>query len=246
MQVADEVFAFTATDVNFALLRDGDDLTLVDGGYPGDLARVEAAVRSLGHRPEDVRAILVTHAHVDHLGGARRWHEVHGTPLLTGRDEVAHVRRDYLEQLSPGRLVSNLTHRGMLGWTSRIVRAGALRDAGVSDVQPAADGVPLDVPGRPVPVATPGHTSGHTAYHLPDAGVVVTGDALVTGHALSRDIGPQLLPAFFNHDESAMLTALDVLGGLDGDCILPGHGRPWHGSLREAADRARATATGRR
>ncbi|WP_372346943.1 MBL fold metallo-hydrolase [Streptomyces sp. KL116D] len=41
---------------------------------------------------------------------------------------------------------------------------------------------PLDRPRSPVPVHTPGHTRGHCAYHPPTAGILVTGDALVTAH----------------------------------------------------------------
>lgn len=48
----------------------------------------------------------------------------------------------------------------------------------------------LDAPGRPLAVHTPGHTSGHAALHLPDQGVLVAGDALMTEHALSTSTGP--------------------------------------------------------
>ncbi|YCK38055.1 MBL fold metallo-hydrolase [Actinomadura sp. ATCC 39365] len=61
-------FLLGGTDVNWVLLREGDDLTLIDGGWPGDVAAVEDFIRSIGRRPEDVRAILLTHAHIDHLG----------------------------------------------------------------------------------------------------------------------------------------------------------------------------------
>ncbi len=33
----------------------------------------------------------------------------------------------------------------------------------------------LDIPGRPVPVPTPGHTSGHSAFHLPERGALLVG-----------------------------------------------------------------------
>ncbi|TWP36819.1 MBL fold metallo-hydrolase [Leekyejoonella antrihumi] len=242
MQVADDVFSFAGTDVNFVLWRDRSELTLVDSGYPGDLDAVEAAVHSLHRRLEDVRAILITHAHIDHLGAAIRLHERVGAPLLLGSTEVAHARRDYLEQLTPLRLTANLWRPGMIAWTSRIVRAGAMHDAPAPAAQAFDTDGPLDVPGRPVPVATPGHTSGHTAYQLPSVGVVITGDALVTGHPLSRHVGPQLLPRFFNHDEHRTLSALDALEGLDADCVVPGHGAVHRGPVRDAVDRARAHA----
>ncbi len=77
--------------------------------------------------------------------------------------------------------------------------AGGMSKAGVPEARPFAAG-PLDVPGRPVPVVTPGHTSGHTCYHLPDAGVLITGDALVTGHPIVARTGPQMVAPMFQHD----------------------------------------------
>jgi glyoxylase-like metal-dependent hydrolase (beta-lactamase superfamily II) len=241
-QAAQNVFFASGTDVNWVLLRDGDDLTLVDGGYPGDVAAVEASIRSIGRRPEDVRAILVTHAHVDHLGAVNPFRQRYGTPVYTDPVEVAHARREYLEQLTAPQLVANLWRPGVLPWALRIVRAGATRDVAAPHAQPFPAPGALDLPGAPVPVPTHGHTSGHTAYFLPDAGVVITGDALITGHPTSRAAGPQLTPAFFSRTQSEAVVALDELAGLDADVVLPGHGPLLRGPLREAVAAARAKA----
>ncbi|MES4833458.1 MBL fold metallo-hydrolase, partial [Streptomyces anthocyanicus] len=104
-----------------------------------------------------------------------------------------------------------------------------------------ADGA-LDLPGRPVPVHTPGHTDGHCVYHLPDAGVVISGDALVSGHAISRIEGPQLLPDLFHHDRAGAVASLDVIAGLEGEVLLPGHGPVHRGLVKDAADLARERA----
>ncbi len=242
MQIADDVFCFTATEVNFVVVREGTDLTLIDGGYPGDVAIVIAAIRSIGHRPEDVRAMLLTHAHVDHLGAALPLHRWYGTPLLAGPAEVSHARREHLEQLRPARLAANAWRSGVVGWAKRIASAGALRDEPAPHAREFGAGPAWDLPGHPVAVPTPGHTSGHTAYLLPGCGVIATGDALVTGHALLREEGPQLLPRFFNHDQARTRAALDVLRAVDADCIAPGHGAVHRGPLRAAVDEAVARA----
>src|SRR5512144_2168465 len=77
-EVAEQVFIVRGSNVNWYLLRDGMDLTLVDAGYPGDLDWVEESVRSLGPRPEDIGAILLTHAHVDHMGASNALHDRSG------------------------------------------------------------------------------------------------------------------------------------------------------------------------
>ncbi|HWV25830.1 MAG TPA: MBL fold metallo-hydrolase, partial [Aeromicrobium sp.] len=96
----------------------------------------------------------------------------------------------------------------------------------------------LDLPGRPVPVVAPGHTSGHTMYHLPQHGVLVSGDALVTGHPISARRGPQLLDPMFHHDLAQNRGSLAVTRGLDADTILPGHGPLWRGGWSTAVDLA--------
>jgi glyoxylase-like metal-dependent hydrolase (beta-lactamase superfamily II) len=74
-------------------------------------------------------------------------------------------------------------------------------------------------------------------------GVLVAGDALVTGHPLLTSVGPQLLPSLFNHDQDGCLRSLAALGLLDNDVLLPGHGPVWRGSIREAAEKAAAQAS---
>ncbi len=238
-QVADDVFYVRGTNVNWYLLRDGAELSLVDAGYPGDAASVEASVRLIGRRPEDVRAILVTHAHVDHLGAVGRFHSRYGTPVYCDPIEVGHARRDYLEQVPVRTVVASAWRPGVLPWAVRAARSGGTSDVRVPQAQPFPTNSALDLPGHPVPVPTHGHTSGHTAFQLPSVGAVLTGDALVTGHPTSRRSGPQRLPAMFDHDRQRSWTALDQLAELAGDLVLPGHGQPWPGSISDAVGVAR-------
>ncbi len=162
-QVADDVFLARGTDTNWLLLRDGADITLIDSGYPGDVAAVEASLREIGAQPQDVRALLITHAHIDHVGAANHLNERFGVPAYTDPVEVAHAHRERLEQANERDVVRNLWRRGALPWTLRVVRAGATTDVTVAHAQPfpaaGADGA-LDLPGAPVPIATHGHTAG--------------------------------------------------------------------------------------
>ena len=225
-------------DVNWLLVRDGEDLTVVDGGYPGYLDEFEASVRAIGARPGDIRAMLVTHAHVDHIGAANHLHERYGVPVYLDPVEVAHAYRDRLEQAGPADIARVAWRPGVLGWSMRVMRAGALTKAGVPHAQPFPSPGPLDLPGRPTPVPTPGHTSGHSAYLFADAGVVATGDALVTGHACTGIDGPHVLPGYFNHGDP--LPALDALARLDAEQVAPGHGPARRISIGEAVAQARA------
>ena len=69
--------------------------------------------------------------------------------------------------------------------------------------------------------------------------MVISGDALITGHLTSTVSGPQLLPQWFDHDRGMAAESLRIIGELDADILLPGHGPIHRGSVAEAAAIAR-------
>ena len=236
-QVADDVFRVDGGLVNWYVLRDGRDLTLVDAGYPGDVDLVLESLAVLGSRPGDVQALLLTHAHADHIGAAPRLAAL-GVPTWCSPAEVPHARREFLQQVTPAALLPHAWRPSVLRWALGAIGSGGLTPVAVPEARPFPAEGALDLPGAPVPVPTPGHTVGHSAFSVPGAGAVLSGDALVTGHPTSRDVGPQLLPAFFDHDRPAAARAWDQVLGLDADLLLPGHGDPHRGPLAESVGRA--------
>ncbi|WP_183099995.1 MBL fold metallo-hydrolase [Nocardioides pelophilus] len=232
-RVGDDVHLVTGTNVNWALVTEGDDVTLVDAGYPNDAKALLASLEGIGRRPEDVRAILLTHAHLDHMGGIPAFRARHPVPVLTGEEEARHARREYLEQITPVQMLRECTRGAGRRWVRQTLRA-VLPQASMrlSDVTAVAPDAALDVPGGLVPVATPGHTRGHTAWLMPSAGVLFSGDALVSAHPLSRlGTRAQLLPGVFNEDEAQMARSLETIAGLAADTVVPGHGPHLRGSL---------------
>jgi glyoxylase-like metal-dependent hydrolase (beta-lactamase superfamily II) len=238
VEVVSGVFFVRTPLVNWVLLKEGDQVTLVDTGYPGHRELLTRSLLQIGSTPADVVAVLVTHAHVDHLGNAEQLSNEHGIPVYVHEDELAHARRDAHHAATPVDVVRNLWRPGVLSWLTAAMQVGVTSKEGVTAPASFPGSGALDLPGTPVPVATPGHTPGHTVFHLPDKGVVITGDALVTGHPTSQVRGPQLLVPWFDDDRSRTIEALDVIAGLDGDVVLPGHGEQHHGSVGRAAVRA--------
>ncbi|MGR3874818.1 MBL fold metallo-hydrolase [Streptomyces graminifolii] len=242
-QVADGTYLVHGSNTNWVILTDGDAATLVDTGYPGDRELLLDSLEQVGSSPKSLTAVLITHAHNDHLGSAEYLHSAHGTPVLLHEAEVPHARREFLQQVTVGEVLKNLWRPGVLPWMVHTIRVGGTEQHPVAGAEafPNPD-APLDLPGRPVPVHTPGHTSGHCVFHLPERGIVISGDALVSGHATSRIKGPQLLPDMFHHERDRAVASLDVLETLDADTLLPGHGPVHTGPVREAARRARERA----
>jgi glyoxylase-like metal-dependent hydrolase (beta-lactamase superfamily II) len=64
---------------NAYLWRDPEGLTLIDSGPPGSASRIAEAIRGLGHDTAEVRRLVLTHFHEDHVGSAAdivTWGEV--------------------------------------------------------------------------------------------------------------------------------------------------------------------------
>ena len=235
--VTDNVHLARTPLVNWTLVSDDSGVMLIDAGFPGNRDDVLTSLNALGFAAEDVRAILLTHAHIDHLGTAIWFARVHRTPVYCHPGEVGHAKRDYLQQVSPAALAPQVWRPRWLTWSTQVALKGGLTRDGIPTVRALTDDVAAGLPGRPVALPTPGHTSGHCSY-LVD-GVLVTGDALVTGHPLLPHTGPQLLPSMFNHSDPDCRRSLEVLAGAGTDTLIPGHGDVWIGPIGEAVRQAR-------
>lgn len=236
VQVTDKVHLAQGAAVNWVLVTDDTGVMLIDAGYPGDRQEVLASLRKLGHQPDEVRAILLTHAHIDHLGTAIWFASEYDTPVYCHPNEVGHAKREYLEQVSILDVALRIWRPRWAVWSVHVVRSGGLIRDGVPTAQPLTAEVAAELPGHPMAVFTPGHTGGHCSYLID--GVLASGDALITGHPLLRHRGPQLLPAVFSHSQPNCLRSLEALALLDTEVLAPGHGELWRGPIREATEAA--------
>ncbi|WP_343710365.1 MBL fold metallo-hydrolase [Mycobacterium sp.] len=234
--VTETVHLVRGAAVNWLLVTDDTGVMLIDAGYPGDRDDVLASLRQLGYQPGDVRAILLTHAHIDHFGSAIWFAKTLNTPVYCHPDEVGHAKREYLEQASPIGVVLRSWRPRWARWAAHVVRNGGLLRDGIPSAQPLTAEVAAGLPGRPTAIPTPGHTGGHCSY-LVDR-VLASGDALVTGHPLLRRSGPQLLPKMFSHNQDDCVRSLAALALLDIEIVAPGHGELWRGPIRAAVEQA--------
>jgi glyoxylase-like metal-dependent hydrolase (beta-lactamase superfamily II) len=238
-EVGSGVYFVEASHTNFVLVAEGGELTVVDSGYPKDRGLLEDAVAQTGHSLADISAMLLTHAHVDHLGSAEWLRRDHGVPVHTHTVEAPHARGEVDEVISQLDLLMRLWRPKVLSFTLNAVTSGALRHERLAQVSTFEDDEVLDVPGHPSAVFTPGHTSGHSAFHLADRGVLITGDALITVDVWDPGRrGPQLIRPQFNADNERARSSLSRLAGCDAEVVVPGHGQPYRSSPAEAVEEA--------
>lgn len=179
-EVADRVHRLAHAHVNCYLVEDDDGVTLVDAGLPSMWDLMTETLRRLGRGPADVRALVLTHGHFDHVGFARRARVELEVPVLVHPADGHLAAHPYSYIPQRNRFLYPFTHPRSLPVLGRMAMAGALTIKGVEDTEELPVGPALDVPGRPVAMFAPGHTGGHCILHLPDRDTVLSGDALVT------------------------------------------------------------------
>jgi glyoxylase-like metal-dependent hydrolase (beta-lactamase superfamily II) len=241
--VAEGVHLISEAHVNFYLVEDDEGVTVVDSGLPGMWETLLDALRSLGRPMDDVQALVLTHAHFDHLGLARRLRTEHQVPVWVHPEDAYIARHPYRYRHERSRLVFSLTHPS--GWPvlAGMARAGALRVRGLEDLSYLPGEGPLPVPGRPEVVFSPGHTSGHCALFLRSRGVLFSGDALVTLDPYSGRTGPRIVAGAATADSAENLESLTQLARTGAPLVLPGHGEPWTRGIEEAVSIAREQGT---
>jgi glyoxylase-like metal-dependent hydrolase (beta-lactamase superfamily II) len=241
LSVAEGVHRVEDAYTNWYVVEDGDELTVVDTGHPRSWRSLTDLLHRLGRARSAIAAVVLTHAHFDHMGFAERARTELGVPVHAHEREVPVTRRPWRYDHERSRVPYMLRYPGFDRNVFAMAAMGALWVKGLSEVRTYAAGEVLDVPGRPTVIFTPGHTYGHCALHLPDRGVVIAGDAFVTYNPYRDACGPQIVSGAATADSSQALASLDALAGLDAAVTLTGHGEPWTGTVAAAVEQARRT-----
>lgn len=247
--VADGVHRISEAFVNFYLVESPEGLTLVDAGLPASWKTLDRTVRGLGHSLDDIAALVLTHAHFDHLGLASRLHSGLGVPVWVHTGDSHIARHPYQYRHEKSRFAFALAHPGGLPVLAGMAWAGALRVRGVDELhlfpaEPDADGrTVLPVPGSPEVVFSPGHTAGHCGLFLRDRDVLFSGDALVTLDPYTGRTGPRIVAGAATMDSRQNLDTLSQLAQTGASLVLPGHGEPWTAGINDAVAAAREAAS---
>jgi len=219
--------------VNAYLVEDGGAVTIVDAGAPAYWSELPGELAAIGRSLADVRAIVLTHGHEDHIGFAERARRagigsrVHELDASLARKEIK----------NPAKLAGGLRPGPTLGFFWFSLRHGLARVPGLGQVETFDGGSTLDVPGSPLVIHTPGHTPGSVALHFAGHDTVFVGDALNTYSVATGWHGPQLSP--FNADREQALASLSRLEEVAATFVLPGHGAAWRQGARDAVREAR-------
>ena len=189
-----ETFPVGPLQCNCTLLADEEagEAIIVD---PGD--EVSRIYRRLSDQGLKLKQILVTHAHIDHVGGALKLKRLTGAPILLNENDLP---------------LLNMME-AQAAWVGVPAPEVAGPDANLEDgMQVGLDRYPAQV------LHTPGHTHGSVCLHFEPLKMVLAGDTLFAGSIGRTDLPGGNPRQIIESIESRLLILPDDTR------VLPGHG----------------------
>ncbi|WBL81078.1 MBL fold metallo-hydrolase [Bradyrhizobium xenonodulans] len=181
-QVIEDVHVVPMGGVNAFLIESDDGLTLIDAGFAGKEAAIFEAIRELGHSPDQLKHLILTHGHPDHIGGA----------AAVVRETGA---RTYMHPLDISLAESGGPFRPMTGVgllrqvMCRLFYDPDQRVPPVAIDHPLRDGDILPIAGGIEVIHIPGHCAGQVALLWRSGRMLFAGDVCMNFMGLGDPMG---------------------------------------------------------
>lgn len=199
------------------LIQDADGLTLIDTSIAPRANTILKQIVAAGFQVSDVKRILITHAHPDHVGGLHPIQQATGAQVWAGQ-----VEADVIEAKAPIAAPKRSEVGGLLQW---FVPPPTMINPPTPVARILSDGEVLtEVLGGMVALHTPGHAIDHFSFWQPERRILIVGDVLFNLLGLTFPFSFVTVNMAQNKQSAARLIALKP------DLVCFGHGQPLRGA----------------
>lgn len=185
------------------LIEDPDGLTIIDGSISRSTPTILKEITSSGHKLVEIKRILLTHAHPDHVGALAELRRQSGAPIITSEGE-----KPIAEGTKPTAVPAGLLH------------APPMTFKGIKVDRTVKEGDVIESMGGLRVVATPGHSAGQIAFWQPERKILFMGDTMM------HTVGLRLPLAMATIDMDEAKRSIGKVAKLDARVACFGHGEP--------------------
>jgi glyoxylase-like metal-dependent hydrolase (beta-lactamase superfamily II) len=211
-EVVPGVYTFEGLMVGRVYLLEGEDgLTIIDAGMSTAGGKILAQLVKAGYKPQDVKRILITHAHPDHVGALKQLQAASGAVVISSELEKPVIEGKIAVPRRPNgfRPPETVFEPVQVG---QVIEGGEVLDG---------------VLGGLTAVATPGHAPGHLSFWQPERRILFTGDVIFNWPTL------RLPFAMLTVDMTENIRSVGKVAALEPAVACFGHGQPMVGKTAE-------------
>jgi glyoxylase-like metal-dependent hydrolase (beta-lactamase superfamily II) len=220
--------------VNVYLIED-EPLTLVDAGPNSGTSfdELQRGIAGLGHSLEDIRLVIVTHQHIDHLGLVSLVAQHSGAevaaldvaiPFLANFADEAQADDEFARDV----MLRNGISEDVVAALQSVSAAFRAWGSRVEVTRPLRDDEALELRDRTLHVHhRPGHSPTDTVFHDRDRRILIAADHLL-GHISSNPLITRPRDGTAGRPQALVqyLESLAATREMDAELVLPGHGDP--------------------
>jgi glyoxylase-like metal-dependent hydrolase (beta-lactamase superfamily II) len=204
----------------------GEGIILIDGGDPQKMENFKRGLEKASIKPEEIKLILLTHGHWDHIGSAKEIQALTGAKVLLHHKDMHFLDEDHPSQPPGFTLWGKMIIAGLKLYTSNMHIPSFKVDiiAADDEISLAEYGIPGKV------VYTPGHSWGSVSVLL-DSGQAFVGDLAMSKFPMRLSPG---LP-IFGDDIQVVKKSWRKLLDMDTKMVYPAHGKPFSAEILKKA-----------
>jgi len=207
MEIIPGIHELRGRVVNSYLVVDDQELMLIDTGLPGNSSSITKYVENILKRsPQDIKTIVITHKHFDHVGSLSKIKEITRAQVAIHPADADYIRGK--EKHIGGALMNTIIKLYQTIYRTKTVEPDILLNDG-------------DSIGKYQVIHTPGHTPGSICLYNPQNKAIFVGDNLQFKEGMLKSPGERLIPDPDKYKES-----MERLLSYDINVILTGHTAP--------------------